>query len=306
VAVPTRVIVALSGGLGNQLFQISHAMSSFPKSELLFEYGFSSKSTEEVLSKLKFKEVELLVVNTKFPKIIKKLSNFEIRELSKVASKIRRNTTTKLLEFYLSKKYKVRKIRIYTESKVLNRNKEYTFLQIGYFQKYDHDCLRVLDLLPRESVPEYDTWRSEAVKFTPLVCHVRLGDYKIDSKIGLLPTQYFQKALLFAWKQSSCSTIWLFSDEPELAVNIIPAELVSYVRVIPKEYDSVETLCLMTLGNHFVISNSTFSWWGALLAPNRGKTVYYPAPWFSMLPEPESLIPNGWIPIDSQLKKKGG
>jgi hypothetical protein len=52
----------------------------------------------------------------------------------------------------------------------------------------------------------------------------------------------------------------------------------------------------MRLGHGFVIANSSFSFWGAMLA-NRSEDidVVAPEPWFSGMPEPRDLIPPNWL-----------
>jgi hypothetical protein len=45
-------------------------------------------------------------------------------------------------------------------------------------------------------------------------------------------------------------------------------------------YNSYEQLWIMSLCHDFVISNSSFSWWGAWLAKNKDKTVVAPETWF--------------------------
>lgn len=302
---PRRVIIALSGGLGNQLFQISHAMINFPESELIFDYGFSSASTENILSKIQLPSRIQLGISSQIPRISRKLANLELRKLSKFGLRIRRYSTTKLLEHLLCKIYEVENICVHSDAKGLNSCSTEVCFQIGYFQEFNRDHANIFELLPRNPHPNFDLWRSEATKSNPLVCHVRLGDYKSEHKIGLLAPEYFEKVIKKAWEENDCSSIWLFSDEPEEAIKVFPANLLGHVKVVPREFDSVETLLLMTLGSHFVISNSTFSWWGAFLAPFEKKSVYYPKPWFAKIPDRETLIPIGWNPVDSVFYAEG-
>ena len=50
-------------------------------------------------------------------------------------------------------------------------------------------------------------------------------------------------------------------------------------------------MCTMSLCEHHVIANSSFSWWGAWLSP--AKKVYSPARWFGDSPN----VPKNWSDI---------
>lgn len=133
-----------------------------------------------------------------------------------------------------------------------------------------------------------------------LVVHVRRTDYRENPKIGMLTTEYFKRAFIFASERCIWDEIWLFSDAPEEAIEMIPKEFVDRVMVKFNEKETPpETLALMSKGDAYILSNSSFSWWAACLAENEHKLVIAPLPWFKHMPEPKGLIPSNWIRVSS-------
>jgi hypothetical protein len=96
--------------------------------------------------------------------------------------------------------------------------------------------------------------------------------------------------------------IWLFSDQPELAISRIPREFLNKTRVIDdSELSSAQTLEVMRLGNGYVIANSTFSYWGAISSYTLNPRVIYPRPWFKDVKPPTDLTPMDWIQVDANF-----
>lgn len=122
--------------------------------------------------------------------------------------------------------------------------------------------------------------------------HVRRGNYKdLSHYHNLLDADYYYEAL----KQFKNFKIFVFSDDIEYCKNIFSNYDCIYIQNNFDLYD----LYLMSLCNHNIIANSTFSWWGAWLNQNKNKKIIAPSVWFG--PEAncnsKDIIPNNWIKI---------
>lgn len=73
-------------------------------------------------------------------------------------------------------------------------------------------------------------------------------------------------------------------------------------RRIPDDIPDWEQMLLMTSCDHFIIGNSTFSWWGAFMSEKADKLVYYPRVWFGPALHDKKitdLCPPDWHMIDA-------
>ncbi len=61
--------------------------------------------------------------------------------------------------------------------------------------------------------------------------------------------------------------------------------------------ESYNDMRLMSLCQHHIIANSSFSWWGAWLNSNQNKIVIAPKKWFANDTNVKDLIPDNWIKI---------
>jgi hypothetical protein len=91
---------------------------------------------------------------------------------------------------------------------------------------------------------------------------------------------------------------FVFSDDPEWAQDNLelPGQMVAIKHNLGT--NDVEDLRLMQHCKHFIIANSSFSWWGAWLSVAPGKTVIAPSQWFRKDRSPsEDRIPSSWVRI---------
>jgi len=128
--------------------------------------------------------------------------------------------------------------------------------------------------------------------------HVRRGDYTSEmGKIGLLAQEYFLSALQDLEKSGEVfDEVWIFSDdvdELKLKFNQLLAKYKTQILNPPSSSPAVESLLLMSQASSLVISNSTFSYWAALLG-SANRTVIVPEKWFQGLEDPEYLYPENW------------
>lgn len=69
---------------------------------------------------------------------------------------------------------------------------------------------------------------------------------------------------------------------------------------IHTEINDYEQVLMMSLCQHNIIANSSFSWWGAYFNTNPDKIVCYPEKWFGPTQgnkKMDDLFPESWVRI---------
>lgn len=129
--------------------------------------------------------------------------------------------------------------------------------------------------------------------------HVRRGDYVSNSAAnnyhGTSPLEYYKAAVDHIAKRVKNPHFYIFSDDPTWTrKNLLLDYPLTFVTGNDKA--AQEDLRLMSQCRHFIIANSTFSWWGAWLSSSEGKTVIAPKEWFKDKSNTDKdLIPNDWL-----------
>lgn len=109
--------------------------------------------------------------------------------------------------------------------------------------------------------------------------HVRRGDYLNNDNMnlfgGVCDKEYFQKAMDFISNNVENPHYYIFSNDPDWVKLNFKFDNFTYV-TNNQGKDSWKDMYLMSICKHNIISNSTFSWWGAWLNKNINKIVVSP------------------------------
>lgn len=176
----------------------------------------------------------------------------------------------------------------------------------GYFQSekyFIESIVRNLFAIDKDTL-NYIKVKYHDVLFTGeavTAIHVRRGDYlKNPQYYSICSMPYFNKAIEYIGRDKKYLVI---SDDIVWCKKHFIGENFNFV----EGEDPIVDLYLQSLCTNNIISNSSFSWWGAWLNDNPTKIVVTPKQWFGKYHEHLStadLIPEKWIKIENPLEFK--
>lgn len=119
---------------------------------------------------------------------------------------------------------------------------------------------------------------------------MRVGeDYKKNGNYEILPISYYVSALCETFPAWRNYNIVIFCDDMEYAKRNFEGENVYYAPAHPMEQLFLGTLC-----NHFIIANSTFSWWMAYLGAKSNSIVIRPSKYFKADLQKSTSLKDFW------------
>ena len=163
----------------------------------------------------------------------------------------------------------------------------------GYFQtpKYFSENLNSImnTLKLREKKEEVKQKYIESTDKKTVSLHFRLGDYLEKQQYhNVLSIRYYVTAIqkiIDKLENDNFKIIFFFEECDRERVNISISVLQKRFRNIEFAEIDVkipdwEQMLYMSVCDHNIIANSSFSWWGAYLNENSDKIVCYPCTWF--------------------------
>lgn len=138
-----------------------------------------------------------------------------------------------------------------------------------YFKEYESDMRRLLTFKQEFSGPIVESTKGLFERPT-IGIHVRRGDYVNNINYYNLPANYFISALekyFPNWTEDY--NVLIFSDDIKWCKTYLSGNNIYF----SENREPIEDLFLLSQCQNFILSNSTFGWWGAWLSNTKGRII---------------------------------
>ena len=265
------ILVKITGGLGNQMFQYAAAkyVASKIRETVYFDKSFfqNPNHLHEVfrLNEFNTKGISLKPVYWNFPILY---THWFFRKIPFIRRFIHSFQEDILQENF---EYNVSDLKLVSNS----------YINGLWHTKFFADSIR--EELLNEFTPKniedkrYFEIKKNMINQKSVSIHVRRNDFinheRASSISGALGMDYYIKAIDFFRKDYQDLRFYFFSDDIEWCKTHFQDD--DFCFIDPFQSPILD-LTLMSFCSHTIMANSTFSWWGAWLNLNLKKRVIYP------------------------------
>lgn len=255
------------GGLGNQLFIIFTTISYALDNNKEFYFPYKEYSTP-----------------------------FKVQQNKERNRSVYWNNILKEIKKYILINLDINKIP------TLNENKDLKYKKLqdgydnvclrGYFQSYKYfkdNFYKIYDTLDINTQKKVIRQNNKLIYDKTISLHIRKGDYQYISNDLILPYKYYKNSIKFLEKLYELNNhiFYIFGEEQdkehiENYQKLLRKDFPKYLfNIVDYKIPDYEQLLMMSLMNHNIIANSTFSYWGAMFNTNDNKIVLYPSKFYS-------------------------
>ncbi len=288
------VIVRLSGGLGNQMFQYAagRAIAHRRRVPLKLDVSEFQNGSHRIYA------LEAFNINGSI------ISSQAIESFKTSATSRSALLLDKLRPYY--RRPLIKESGFTFDPNILRASGQ-VYLD-GYWQseKYFEDIQELLraEFTVKEQPQGANASMMERIKQSSAAVslHVRRGDYASDPGSnqyhGTCSPEYYQSAVSKLIALGIQPHFFVFSDDiPWAQANLHLDYPASFVNQNGMSADH-EDLRLMSTCRHHIIANSSFSWWGAWLGSHPDMVVIAPRKWFNEAThDTRDLIPASWLQV---------
>lgn len=268
-------IVNIIGGLGNQMFQYAFAVAlkqKFPDEEIrIYTRSFNGYKLHNGYELPNLFNITLKYATTRdVIRVYWPVFHYKLWQIARHCLPSRKCIKEK--PGYIINEYELENGKFFD----------------GYFQRVSYLFSSRKEIQQIFSFPNIeDDYNLSAVKFIQedesASIHVRRGDY-LDHPVygGICTTEYYMNALSVLKKKTATKRLLIFSNDIFWCKTVL-ADLLRGFKVMYVDWNngksSFRDMQLMSLCDHNIIANSSFSWWGAWLNRNKNQLVIAPKKW---------------------------
>ena len=282
------ILVKIIGGLGNQMFQVAFAKSlSIEMNDNFFldisvykKYKIRNFSISNLNISENLKFIDDSGLNN-FQKVYFKITQKLYHIFQKMITTVRSGPKIGYLPYSLLSRFGLYyNFDVYYYNILCNKNKIKCIY--GYFQSENY-FIKHKDIIQEKFLVKTPPTNSEKLLLKQIensiavAISMRLGeDYTNSSSLNVCGDDYYYKGMDHIYEKIDNPIFYIFSDR----IDIVKSQFnfkydVNYI----DGFNDYQSLRLMYTCKHFVISNSSFSWWGAYLSSNNSKIVLAPSRW---------------------------
>lgn len=279
------IIVRLNGGLGNQMFQyvLGRRLALERKCDLALDIASCQRRADRPFLLDRFNIVARLAT----PQEVMQ-ATYQRVSWPTIGWHFLR--TGKLVHFRRAASWVREEDPAHFDNRILALDQKGLYLD-GYWQSERYfDTIaevvrRDLTLTDPLSPAAADMARQLSSMPEAVAVHIRRGDYLANPRAtavhGICPLEYYTTAAHLLAQKLAAPNFLVFSDDPEWCKEHFKPP---YAFKVISGYACAgpqEELVVMSHCAHFIIANSTFSWWGAWLSARTPKLVIAPRRWLA-------------------------
>ncbi len=289
------IVMKIHGGIGNQMFQyaLGRHLALRLKTALKLDVSFYQTESKRHASRrfqldlfhtdLTFatdKELNQLLGLSFLREPNRQLNRFGINVLSNYYGEKSHNFNREILDL-----------------------KDNSYLE-GYWQtpQYFEEIEGIIrkEFVFNDAIDTQNTGLARQIEATVSVAiHIRRGDYLNNPVHNVFDISYIEKGI--ALMQDTIGEkiqLYIFSDDLKWCRENLNTLYPNIPKLFCEGGNAKEDLQLMSMCQHFIIANSSFSWWAAWLGRASNKTVVAPQKWFNGTKfDGSDIIPKDWIKI---------
>ena len=265
------VVVQLSGGMGNQMFQYAlylqlKALGRNVKIDDKTEYEGSNA-----------RPIRLSVFGAGYAIPSEDEMTALTDSYMDMVSRVRRKLTGRQTAEYAEKNQLF-------DPEVLKKERAYLvgcWQSEKYFRERKEQVREAFTFKDLSLSPQMKAYERQMQNTNSVSLHIRRGDYLQVSEVygGICTEAYYEKAMKYMEEKIPDCHFFVFTNDPAWVKEHYVQKNLTIVEGNDEDAGYID-MYLMTQCKHYILANSSFSWWGCYLNSAKEKEVIAPSQWF--------------------------